>query len=277
MTKIVFDPLMHYSLPMPDNNSTIAAPKPNAMVHAPHAPLTAYYQHEEERQSFLRNIFDSTASDYDRIEKMLAFGTGPWYRRQALMRAGLGAGMRVADVGVGTGLVAREAATLTGDASLITGIDPSSGMMAAAQLPAGVTLLEGRAEAIPLADASVDFISMGYALRHIGDLEAAFKDFHRVLKPGGKFCVLEITKPETRIGQIALKTYMRVVVPLLAKLVARGKNTPLIWRYYWDSIEACAPPANVMATLNAAGFSNVNRYCELGIFSEYRGEKPKAL
>jgi demethylmenaquinone methyltransferase / 2-methoxy-6-polyprenyl-1,4-benzoquinol methylase len=258
---------------MTSNNHTVATPQPNAVVHAPHAPLTAYYQHEEERQTFLRDIFDSTASDYDRIEKMLAFGTGPWYRRQALTRAGLGAGMRVADVGVGTGLVAREAATLTGDASLITGVDPSPGMMAAAQLPAGVKLLEGRAEAIPLPDASVDFISMGYALRHISDLEAAFKEFHRVLKPGGKFCLLEITKPETRIGQIALKTYMRAVVPLLARLVARDKNTPLIWRYYWDSIEACAPPANVIATLEAAGFDGVNRYCELGIFSEYRGTK----
>jgi demethylmenaquinone methyltransferase / 2-methoxy-6-polyprenyl-1,4-benzoquinol methylase len=61
------------------------------------------------------------------------------------------------------------------------------------------------------------------------------------------------------------------VVPLLARLVARGKNTPLIWRYYWDSIEACAPPASVVATLEAAGFTDVSRHCELGIFSEYRG------
>ncbi len=246
---------------------------PAHIVHAPHAPLTVYYQHETERQAFLREIFDSTAIDYDRIEKMLALGSGPWYRRHALMRAGLATGMCVVDVGVGTGLVAREAAMLVGDASLVTGVDPSPGMMGAANLPADVKLVEGRAEAIPLPDASADFISMGYALRHISDLEAAFKEFHRVLKPGGKFCILEITKPETYIAQILLKTYMRVVVPLLAKLVARGKNTPLIWRYYWDSIEACAPPASVVTTLEVAGFTRVTRYCELGIFSEYRGSR----
>lgn len=255
---------------MPNIDSTSRA-TPAAVVHVPHAPLTDYYQHEAERQAFLRDIFDSTAADYDRIERMLAFGSGPWYRRQALSRAGLTLGLRVADVGVGTGLVAREAVTLVGDASLVTGIDPSPGMMGAANLPAGVTLVEGRAEAIPLPDASVDFISMGYALRHIGDLEIAFKEFHRVLKPGGRFCILEITKPESRLAQMLLKTYMRAVVPLLARLVARGKNTPLIWRYYWDSIEACAPPASVMATLEAAGFTNVSCHCELGIFSEYRG------
>ena len=254
-------------------NSSQARTTTAAIVRTPHAPLTEYYQDEAARENFLREIFDSTAADYDRIEKLLAFGSGPWYRRQALARAGLTPGMRVADVGVGTGLVAREAVTLVGDASLVTGIDPSPGMMGAANLPAGLTLLVGRAEAIPLPDKSVDFISMGYALRHISDLEAAFKEFHRVLKPNGKFCILEITKPESRAAQLLLKTYMRAVVPLLAKLVARGKNTPLIWRYYWDSIEACAPPTSVVATLEAAEFTSVSRHCELGIFSEYRGSR----
>ena len=127
-------------------------------------------------------------------------------------------GMRVVDIGVGTGLVAREAVKLVGDPALVVGVDPSPGMMSQAHLP-GVQLVEGRAEAIPFPDASFDFLSMGYALRHIGDLSAAFSEFHRVLKPGGRLCLLEITKPEHAWSQALLKAYMRGVVPVLARLI----------------------------------------------------------
>ena len=162
------------------------------VARAPHAPLTDYYASEQERTSFVRRMFDSTAADYDRMEFILGFGTGPWYRGQALERAGLRPGMRIVDVGVGTGLMAREAVRIVGNPQLVVGVDPSPGMMSSARLPAGVTLLEGTAEAIPFPDASFDFLSMGYALRHIGDLLLAFREFHRVMKPGARLCLLEI-------------------------------------------------------------------------------------
>ena len=243
-------------------------------VRAPHQPIEGYYRTEEERAGFLREIFDSTASDYDRVERTLALGSGPWYRRRALERAGLAPGMQVVDVGFGTGLVATQAITIIGSPDLLTGVDPSPAMMGASPLASKVKLVEGKAERIPLPDASADFISMGYALRHISDLSAAFSEFHRVLKPGGRLCVLEITKPESGLGTVLLKGYMRGWVPLVAKLRGAGAHTPRIWRYYWDSIEACAPPARIMETMNAAGLEDVNRYVELGIFSEYRARKP---
>ena len=91
---------------MPSATPTTAAASPPVR---PHEPLPAYYGDETDHQRFLRQIFDDTAVDYDRIERILALGTGPWYRRQALLRAGLGQGMQVLDVGIGTGLLAREA------------------------------------------------------------------------------------------------------------------------------------------------------------------------
>ena len=111
-------------------------------VRAPHNPLTDYYQTEQDRQAYLRQIFDDTAPDYDRIEAMLAWGTGSRYRREALLRAGLKTGMMVLDVGVGTGLVAAQACILTGSPDLVTGLDPSLGMMAASKLPKRMVMIE---------------------------------------------------------------------------------------------------------------------------------------
>jgi demethylmenaquinone methyltransferase / 2-methoxy-6-polyprenyl-1,4-benzoquinol methylase len=63
-------------------------------------------------------------------------------------------------------------------------------------------------------------------------------------------------------------------VPLLAKIVSEQKDTAHLWRYYWDTIEACIPPARIVEALRAAGFEQVDRHVELGIFSEYRAVKP---
>ena len=148
-------------------------------------------------------------------------------------------------------------------------------MMGQVALP-GVELVQGRAEALPRPDASSDFISMGYALRHIADVNAAFAEFFRVLRPGGRLLVLEISKPAGRAGTAVLKAYMRGVVPLIARVVAQGHDTAELWRYYWDTIEACIAPESVLAALRAAGFEGVKRHTELGIFSEYSAIKPSA-
>lgn len=244
-----------------------------SQVLRPHTPLPAYYADEAEHQRFLRRIFDETAADYNRIERVLGLGSGSRYRRLALQRGGLAAGDRVLDVGIGTGLVAREALALVGPAGRVVGIDPSPGMMGQVALP-GVELVCGRAEALPRDDASCDFLSMGYALRHIADVSAAFAEFFRVLRPGGRLVVLEITKPAGPVATAVLKTYMRAVVPMIARVVARQRGTAELWRYYWDTIEACIPPEAVLAALRAAGFADAQRHVELGIFSEYTAVRP---
>ncbi len=95
----------------------------------PHPELSAYYRGARGKRTFLRQIFDETAHDYDRVERVLALGSGRWYRRQALRRAGLAGGMRVLDVATGTGLVAREAMGVVGAAGNVIGVDPSVGML----------------------------------------------------------------------------------------------------------------------------------------------------
>ena len=244
-----------------------------APVLAPHAPLPAWYGDEDEHQRFLRSIFDDTAPDYERIERILALGSGPRYRRKALRDAGLAVGADVLDVGIGTGLMAREALGLIGPKGRLVGVDPSPGMMGEVGI-AGLELLQGRAEALPRPDASCDFLCMGYALRHIADVSAAFAEFERVLRPGGRVLVLEITRPASPVGNALLKAYMRTVVPLIARVVSGGHDNARLWRYYWDTIEACIAPEAVLAALCSARFTDVRRTVDLGIFSAYTAVKP---
>jgi len=243
---------------------------------APHPDLPRYYDVDAGKRPFVRKIFDETAGTYDHVERLMAFGSGSWYRRQALTRAGLASGMRVLDVAVGTGLVAREEVTITGDAKLVLGVDPSIGMMSEARKQLPIRFARGVAEELPVASGTFDFLSMGYALRHLSDLTPAFREFHRVLKPGGRVCVLEITRPRTRVHLAMMKAYMRFVVPAITRLTTRRADTQLLWQYYWDTIEQCVPAERIVSALSAAGFEDVKHHLELVMFSEYTARKPAA-
>jgi demethylmenaquinone methyltransferase/2-methoxy-6-polyprenyl-1,4-benzoquinol methylase len=245
----------------------------NAAALSPHAPLRAYYGGPEEKSGFLRGIFDRTARDYDRVERVMALGTGSWYRRQALKRAGLTSGMKVLDVAAGTGMVAREAVAITGSPSRVIGLDPSSGMLSELTARLSIPVLLARGESLPVKDRTFDFLSMGYALRHLTDLRTAFAEFFRVLRPGGRVCLLEITAPAGRVPRAILRAYLRGVVPCLTRLTARQAESRLLWRYYWDTIATCVPPQRVLEAMGDAGFHEVNRRVELGVFSEYTGRK----
>ena len=240
----------------------------------PHAAFDELYADAGGKRAFLRGVFDATATDYDRVENVLALGSGRWYRRQALRRAGVAAGMRVLDVAAGTGLVAREAASLVGGEGRVVGIDPSAGMLRELRRAGGgVSVAMGVAEALPVADGAFDAVTMGYALRHVADLRPAFSAFHRALGPGGRVCILEITRPSNRLAAAAMRGYFRAVLPLLGRAAGAGGRTRELWRYYGDTIERCVPPETVLGALAEAGFQDVARGVSLGIFSEFTGRR----
>lgn len=245
-----------------------------AAVLPPHPPITGAYKAPEGKRAFLDALFDDTAQDYDRVEHWLSFGSGRRYRRQALQRAGLQRGMRVADVAVGTGLVAGEALAVIGPSGKIVGIDPSLQMRRRAAEHLGIETVAGTAESVPFPAASFDFLSMGYALRHVEDLNGAFREFHRVLAPGGPFgggrlCVLELTRPQTRVGRAGLRLYLATLSRLLGAFGGLAPRTPELWAYYWETIDKCQPPERVLEAVASAGFSDVRRNVVIGLFSEY--------
>lgn len=244
--------------------------KPHAArtTRAPIGELRHYWSDEKSRRRYLDHLFDDTARDYDYVERLLAFGSGSRYRRMALARAGLAPGMHVLDIATGTGLVAREALATVGAAGRVTGLDPSAGMLAeAGRLP--MALVRGLGEKLPFRDASFDFVSMGFALRHVADLEGLFGEMRRVLRPGGTACVLEITYPSRPALRAPLRLFMTRVVPQVARVAGKGPQARALMQFYWDTIEACVPPQRVLAALAGGGFAAPRHGVCLGLFSEY--------
>lgn len=235
----------------------------------PHPPLTDFYEAPEKREEFVRGIFDETAPWYDWATWFLSFGSGDWYRREALKRAGLVRGMKLLDLASGTGVVARAAAEVTGEPRGIIGMDPSIGMLLSGRTAS--SKVQAPAEALPFASHSFDRISIGFALRHFADLSVVFEECHRVLKPGGKLLILEITAPESRIARGFLGVYMGRVAPAVIHLRTGSARAAELLRYYWETTRDCVRPEVILDAMRNAGFEDVQRGRELGIFSEYSG------
>ncbi len=239
--------------------------------------LRRYFDSEDERRVNTRRLFDSAAPGYDRAEHITALGSGPWYRRRALQRCGLNTGMTVLDVAAGTGLVAREAQHIIGSSGRLIALDPSPGMLDELRKKLAVETIEAYAESIPLPTDHVDFVSMGYALRHVADLDQAFAQYLRVLRPGGRTCIMEITRPRSGLGRLAMRAYIRGVVPLLARVMRCSPDVSVLWEYYWDTIQAAVEPERVLEAMRRAGFEDVHCMVSLGVFREYVGRKPLAV
>lgn len=237
----------------------------------PHPVLPDYYPDLAQRPAFVRGLFDRTARYYDRVNRLLSLGSGSWYRRRALQRAGLRPGMTVLDVAIGTGLVARQALAITGDPQAVVGLDVSAGMLAETRRLLPIPLVQGLMEQLPVADESVDFVSMGYALRHVADLNATFREFYRVLRPGGVLLILEIARPATPFKRAVLKFYLGRLIPLLGRLTTGRRDMQTLMRYYWDTIDNCVPPEAIIQAIRDAGFAEAGCDVEFDLFRAYFG------
>ncbi len=246
----------------------------SAVTTSPHPVLPEYYRQGADREPFVAALFDHNASYYDRVCRLLSLGSGEWYRRWALGRAGLRPGMRFLDVATGTGLVAGAAARVLGGPRAVVGVDPSAGMLAQARRRLTAPLAQGRVEALPFAAERFDFVCIGYALRHAADLELACRECWRVLAPGGRLLILEITRARSRAVRWLLRSYFTRVLPAVVAGGARGDGARLLLRYYWDTIEACVPPETILDVLRRVGFVGVERRALGGCLSEYLAVRP---
>ena len=240
---------------------------------APHPVLDRWYEASGHAR-FVRSLFDENAGGYDRINRLFSLNTGGRYRSQLLRRAGLGPGGRLLDVATGTGLVAREALRLTQPGGLVIGLDISAGMLAVARRQTGLALVQADAETLPIEDGGFDMVTMGYALRHVADLDRTFAEFRRVLRPDGVLVLMEIARPAGPVGHALARIYLGWVVPLVSRLLGGSKQAHRMMRYYWDTIENCAPERSILASLHRSGFVEARCATEFGLFKTYIARRP---
>ena len=239
-------------------------------------PLPAesrYWRRAEDRQRAVNALFDRSAEHYDRACNIMSFGSGQRYRREALERAGLRPGLQVLDVGIGTGLLAREIVHILGPSGRVVGLDPSWQMIAEGRRQLNVAFVQGVGECLPFPDSHFDFLTMGYALRHVPDLDQAFEEYRRVLKPGGRLVLLEITRPASAVGLALARFYFGTIVPLVTRIGTGSANAGGLMRFYWDTIARCVPPETILAALRRAGLDAPARTVMYGMFSEYTASR----
>lgn len=240
----------------------------------PHPKLDRYYSSEAERPDVVRSLFDEGAQYYEWICRMMSFGTGESYRRRALVAAGFEPGMRILDLATGTGLVLRSACKVGGRGSLAVGVDASAGMLGECRARCDAPLVQGRAEKLPFVNGAFEMVSMGYALRHVTDLRVLAAELQRVLRPGGRLLILELTEPRSSAGRWLNRLYLKTLVPGVARLTTDAPAARRMMRYFWDTIETCVPPEVILAALRDAGFLDVTRNVRGVVLSEYVATKP---
>lgn len=241
---------------------------------APHPPLRRYYVANDERQVFLNELFNRTAHQYRNIDKATGFGSGLWYRAKALREAGLKPGMQVLDVACGPGLVTQCARDIVGLSGSVIGLDPSIGMLREAQKGPCQKFVRGIGEQLPFPDQTFDFLSMGYALRHVSDLKTAFAEYRRVLKPGGIVLLLDICRPRSPLLLSLSRFYVKTVMGIVFAAATGSRDMKTLMEYWWDTTEYCVPSETILGALNEAGLTECSLH-ELfsGLLRDYRAVK----
>lgn len=229
-----------------------------------------------EKQRRVRGVFDSVAARYDLMNDLMSGGIHRLWKRLTVELAGVRPGQRVLDLAGGTGDLARQFAARVGSEGEVVLADINRSMLVAgrrrlddAGVVGNIDYLIADAQALPLAEGSVDCITIGFGLRNVTDKQRALQEMYRVLRPGGRLLVLEFSQPTVPGLKPLYDWYSFHVLPGMGRLVAGDADS---YRYLAESIRMHPDQETLKDMLEAAGFGRT-QYFNLtgGIVAIHRG------
>ncbi len=219
----------------------------------------------------VRAMFDRIARSYDVMNSVMTAGLHHKWRERAIDLAAVGAGSKVLDVATGTGDLAIEAARRVGPTGEVIGSDFSEEMLAGArrkQAPIPIEFVWGNALALEYESDRFDAATVGFGARNFSDLDQGLREMARVVKPGGRVVVLEITTPT----KPPLSTFYEAWFDKLVPLLGRFDDA---YTYLPASVKRFPGPHDMAGKLDAAGLVNVRYVLTAGgIIAIHVGEKP---
>ncbi len=221
----------------------------------------------EEKRAAVREMFDTIAPRYDLVNRLMTFRLDVGIRRATVDALRLTPGSTVADLACGTGDFVK---ALEKRGHKTFGVDLSYGMMAASGIDGG-RFVQGDLLALPLADRSVDAAVCGYALRNLVALEPFFDELARIVRPGGRVALVDVSAPENRILRFGYDIQFSRVVPMIGGLLSDRSA----YSYLPRSVSYLPPPEELLELLTAAGFVNAERrQLTLGIAQLFTADRP---
>jgi demethylmenaquinone methyltransferase/2-methoxy-6-polyprenyl-1,4-benzoquinol methylase len=202
----------------------------------------------------VRAMFDRIAGCYDVMNSVMTAGLHHEWRRRAVDLAGVGPGDRVLDVATGTGDLALELARRVGPQGAVVASDFSEEMLArarakAADAAAPVTFEWGNALQLPYADGDFDAATVGFGARNFSDLDRGLGEMARVVRPGGRVVVLEITTPT----RPPLSTFYRLWFDRVVPVIGRLAGDPDAYSYLPNSVKRFPGPHELAARMDRCG------------------------
>lgn len=245
------------------------------MSGAEHSPQAGRLEEPQ-----VRAMFDRIARVYDRMNSVMTAGLHHHWRRRAVDLAQVAAGDRVVDVACGTGDLSLELARRVGASGEVVGCDFSEQMLELARakaagepaLAAGVRFEWANALELPYADGEFAAATVGFGARNFSDLEQGLGEMRRVVRPGGKVVVLEITTPTKPPLSTFYRLWFDRIVPSLGKVAGDSDA----YTYLPSSVRRFPGPQELAATLERAGLTRIRYLLTAGgIIAIHVGEVPR--